>query len=87
MQKRRKASDSKNVTANNSNNNVKMEIGLKETLVKTRNAIRKKFQDLHSEKQILRERISEKYKPIIEPIKSLGNDKTKKIQKEMTQHQ
>lgn len=50
--------------------NFKAEMGLKQSLIKTRNAIRKKFQDLHSEKQSTKQRISEKYEPIIEPIKS-----------------
>lgn len=78
MPKRKKVSDSEYVTADNDNTNIKTEMGLKQTLIKTRNAIRKKFQDLHHGKQILREQISEKYKPIIEPIKSLSNDKVKK---------
>lgn len=58
-------------------NNRKTDIGLKQSLVDTRNAIRKKFQDLHSEKQSLRELVSGTYKPIIDPIKSLTDDKNK----------
>lgn len=56
-------------------NNLKAEMELKQSLIKTRNAIRKKFQDLHSEKQFTKHRISEKYQPIIEPIKSLAPKK------------
>lgn len=68
MQKRKKVSVSKNDA-------IETEIGLKQSLIKTRNAIRKKFQDLHSDKQILSEKISETFKPIIDPIKSLKEDK------------
>lgn len=77
MQKRKKVSDSKNVTAKNNNKNVKAEMELKQSLVKTRNAIRKKFQDLHNVKQMISERISEVYKPIIDPIKKISDDKIK----------
>ena len=56
-------------------NDLKAEMELKQSLIKTRNAIRKKFQDLHSEKQSTKQRISEKYQPIIEPIKSLAPKK------------
>lgn len=79
MQKRKKVSGTNNVTDNNNNENFKMEIGLKQSLVNSKNAIRKKFQDLHKGKQDVRELISETYKPIIEPIKSLADEKKKKI--------
>lgn len=79
MQKRKKVDDTRNVAANNNNKSVETEIGLKQSLIKTRNTIRKKFQDLHNEKQTLSERISQKYKPIIDPIKSLSNDNRKNI--------
>lgn len=44
---------------------------LKQSLINTRNAIRKKYQDLNREKLEIGERSSVKYKPIIDPIKSL----------------
>lgn len=44
---------------------------LKNSLIKTRNAVRKKFRELHNQKLTLRERITEKYQPIIEPLKNL----------------
>lgn len=77
MQKRKKVSVSKNDT-------IGTEIGLKQSLIRTRNAIRKKFQDLHSDKQILSERISETFKPIIDPIKSLKEDKKFSVKNETT---
>lgn len=79
MQKRKRVSVSKNVTAKNNNRTFKTEIGLKQSLVKSSNAIRKKFQDLHNDKQIVNEHISETYKPIIDPIKKLVDDNKKKI--------
>lgn len=79
MQKRKKVSDSKNDTTKNNNRTLDMEIGLKQSLVKSSNAIRKKFQDLHNEKQIISEHISETYKPIIDPIKKLSDVNKKKI--------
>lgn len=77
MQKKKKVSVSKNDA-------IGAEIGLKQSLVKTRNAIRKKFQELHSGKQLLSEKISETFKPIIDPIKSLKEEKKLPVKDEST---
>lgn len=54
----------------NNDNHLKAEMELKQSLIKTRNAIRKKYQDLHNEKLAIHEESNEIYKPIIEPLKS-----------------
>lgn len=59
----------------------KKEMELKQSLINTRNAIRKKYKDLHGEKLDIREKISETYKPIIDPIKSLIKTKNVKTEK------
>lgn len=55
---------------------------LKKSIIKTRNAIRKKFRDLHNQKVLLGEKVSETYKPIIEPLQTLVKQKNEKIKKE-----
>lgn len=59
----------------------KKEMELKQSLINTRNAIRKKYKDLHGEKLDIREKFSETYKPIIDPIKSLIKTKNVKTEK------
>lgn len=44
---------------------------LKKSVIKARNIIRKKFQDLHNQKLSTKEYVSETYKPIIEPLEKL----------------
>lgn len=44
---------------------------LKKSIIKTRNTIRKKFQNLHNYKLAINEKVSETYKPIIEPLEKL----------------
>lgn len=46
-------------------------IELKKTLIRTKNAIKKKFQNLHDNRMALSERVHEEYKPIIEPLNKL----------------
>lgn len=53
---------------------------LKSSVVKARNAIKKKFRDLHNEKFALTHYSTEKYQPIIEPLKELVSE-TKKNKK------
>lgn len=53
---------------------------LKQSIIKTRNIIRKKFQDLHNHKLAINEKVSETFKPIIEPLQSLI--KTEKIKRD-----
>lgn len=53
---------------------------LKKSLIKTRNAIRKKYLDLHNEKLAISERVNKEYQPIIEPLKSLAAETKKKQQ-------
>lgn len=53
--------------------NLKAEMEAKQSLIKTKNAIRKKYQELHDEKLTLEEKSSKKYKPIIEPLKKFIN--------------
>lgn len=53
---------------------------LKKSLIRTRNVIRKKFRELHNQKLTLSERINEKYKPIIEPLKNLVTETKKERQ-------
>lgn len=44
---------------------------LKKSIIKTRNIIRKKFQDLHNHKLTIKEQVNETFKPIIEPLETL----------------
>lgn len=44
---------------------------LKKSIIKTRNIIRKKFQDLHNNKLTIKEQVNETFKPIIEPLETL----------------
>lgn len=70
--------------SNKNKNNFQKEMELKQSLINTRNAIRKKYKDLHNEKLNIREKFSETYKPIIDPIKSLINTKKVKAEKIVT---
>lgn len=53
---------------------------LKKSLIKTRNVIKKKFRELHSQKLASSERFHEEYKPIIDPLKFLAAETKKKQQ-------
>lgn len=53
---------------------------LKKSLVRTRNAIQRKFRELHNQKLAIGEIVNETYKPIIEPLKSLVTEAKKKNQ-------
>lgn len=44
---------------------------LKKSLVKTRNAIRKKYRDLHNQNLVLSERVHKIFQPIIGPLGTL----------------
>lgn len=57
---------------------------LKKSLIKTRNAIKKKFRDLHSQKLAVSERAHEEYQPIIEPLETLVAE-TKKQQQHLNE--
>lgn len=57
---------------------------LKKSIVKTRNAIRKKFRDLHSQKAAVKLRVSETFEPIITPIKNITKSE-KKVREENTE--
>lgn len=50
------------------------------SLIKTRNAIKKKFRELHNQKLAFSGRVQEEYQPIIEPLKSLVAESKKKQQ-------
>lgn len=54
---------------------------IKRSIIKTRNVIRKKFRDLHSNKLSLNEDVREIYKPIIEPLETLAKNKDIKQEK------
>lgn len=78
-----------NNKTNKNNNSLKEEMKLKQSLIQSRNAIRKKYQDLQSTKQTISRKFSELYKPLIEPIKKISdtkgkNEKTEKVEK--TEH-
>lgn len=62
---------------------------LKRSIINTRNIIRKKFRDLHNQKQKLRRGIVETFDPIIKPLKSLADKKEKKYNqiKEEVKHE
>lgn len=62
-------------------NNQNRSVQLKKSLIKTRNAIKKKFRDLHNQKLAISVRANEEYKPIIDPLKILVAE-TKKQQKQ-----
>lgn len=64
----------------------KTEMELKQSLIKAKNAIRRKYKDLHEEKIDIGERSSLKYKPIIDPIKMLIENKKKDSVKSDEQH-
>lgn len=53
----------------------------KSALIQTRNAIRKKFRELHNSKLALTESVNEVYKPIIDPLKSLVTEHKNKNKK------
>lgn len=53
----------------------------KSALIQTRNAIRKKFRELHNSKLALSESVNEVYKPIIDPLKSLVTEHKKRNKK------
>lgn len=61
----------------NNEKDFKTEMELKNSLIKTRNAIRKKYKDLHSENLEIGRQSSRKYKPIIEPLKNFINKNQK----------
>lgn len=53
----------------------------KSALIQTKNAIRKKFRELHISKLALTESVNEGYKPIIDPLKSLVTEHKNKNKK------
>lgn len=53
---------------------------LKKSVINTRNAIRKKFRELHNEKLAVSHLISETYKPIIEPLNTLVKREKQKLE-------
>lgn len=58
-------------------------IELKKTLIKAKNIIKKKFQDLHAERLAFDERTAREYKPIIKPLNEIEkNTKKGAIKKE-----
>lgn len=52
---------------------------LKRSIIKTRNDIRKKFRDLHNEKQTINQEVSEVYKPIITPLETIAKREKKEL--------
>lgn len=56
---------------------------LKNSIIKTRNTIKKKFQNLHNSKLAINEKVTETYKPIIEPLEKLvKREKVKRDEEE-----
>lgn len=55
---------------------------VKKSLIKARAVIRKKFRELHSQRQDLEHKVNEEYKPIIDPLKKLVSE-TKKEKNEI----
>lgn len=55
---------------------------LKESIIKARNAIKKKFSEPHNLKMAISERVNEVYKPIIEPLKTPVDDTKKRQQQQ-----
>lgn len=53
---------------------------LKKSIIKTRNAIKKKFREMHNQKLAISERVNETFKPIIEPLKTLAAETKRKQQ-------
>lgn len=75
-----------NNKTNKNNNSFKEEMKLKQSLIQSRNAIRKKYQDLQSTKQTISRKFSELYKPLIEPVNKIADlkgkyGKTEKVEK------
>lgn len=53
---------------------------LKKSIIKTRDIIRKKFRDLHNEKQAVNQKVTETLQPIIEPLQTISKrEKQEKI--------
>lgn len=56
---------------------------LKRSIIKTRNIIRKKFRDLHNQKQSVNQAVSETLQPIIEPLESIAKREKGEAQKDI----